>query len=186
MYMAIYTFQLVEWDIALKDGRIVTLRRPTIDDARAIADFFRQRSPENAYRRLFDAEQIEGDTIGRLLAADGMNECVSIAQLETRVVAIARYARWVDPSADADAHVVVADSVQGRGIGTYMLSQLAEHGRRNGILRFHTSVVASNDKMMHALGDSGFEVAHTTADGAIELLLTAAEPLTEGVFEALR
>lgn len=190
--MAIHTFQLVEWDVALKDGRIVTLRRPNIDDARAIADFFRQLSPENAYLRLFDAGQIDGDTIGRLLAADGVNECVLIAELGTQVVAIARYARWVDSSADADAHFVVADSLQGRGIGTYMLAQLAEHGRRHGMRRFHAPVLAFNERMMRAFLDSGFEVAQSPDDGVIELRLMAAgrapshHPLADAVFEALR
>ena len=171
--MAIYTVQLVEWKVALQDGRIVRLRRPTVDDARAVADFLRQRAPDDAYLQFSDAWRIDGHTVSQLLAADGVKECVLIAESGSRVVAIARYARWVDSSADADAAFIAAHSVQGQGIGTYLLSQLAEHGRRHGILRFHASVLAFNDKMMQAFVDSGFEVAQTT-DGVTELLLTAA------------
>ena len=63
----------------------------------------------------------------------------------------------------------VADSAQGRGIGTRLLEQLARRAREHGITRFVADVLASNRSALGVFADAGFEVVRDRDADEVEL-----------------
>ncbi len=65
-------------------------------------------------------------------------------------VGVARFVRLDDPEA-AEVAVAVADDWQGRGVGTVLLSRLADRARALGVRRFRASLMADNRRMRELL-----------------------------------
>ena len=98
-----------------------------------------------------------GALIGTLAGAEG-----------PRVVAVATYDRLRDP-ARAEVSFAVADELQGRGIGTRLLEQLAAIAGSHGIGRFVAVVLPENVRMLGVFRDAGFDVARRLEQGTVEL-----------------
>ena len=79
-------------------------------------------------------------------------------------MAFAGYTR--PPGAErAEVAFVVADALQGRGVGTRLLERLAEMARAEGIRYFDANAAGENRKMIRVFYDSGFEVSGRTESG---------------------
>jgi acetyl coenzyme A synthetase (ADP forming)-like protein len=98
-----------------------------------------------------------GALIGTLGGGDG-----------ERVVAVAAYDRLREPT-KAEVSFAVADELQGRGIGTRLLEQLAGIAERRGIERFIAEVLPENVAMLRVFSDAGFDVARRLDQGTVEL-----------------
>ena len=85
-------------------------------------------SRESLYLRFFHATGADPEDVERLVRVDPARECVLLAQLGDRVVAVGRYVLTSPPR--AEAAFLVADSLQGRGIGTRLVEQLGDGGTR--------------------------------------------------------
>jgi hypothetical protein len=77
--------------------------------------------------------------------------------------------------AHAEAAFLVADPMQGRGVGTRLLEQLAVHARDRGIHTFHTCVMGGNHRMLQVFADSGFTTRSKTEHGVLEVVLSLDE-----------
>ena len=73
-------------------------------------------------------------------------------------MALGSYVRLRDP-ARAEVAFAVADELQGKGVGTRLLEQLADEAGRVGIESFLAEVLADNRAMLGVLESAGFEVA---------------------------
>src|SRR5947208_7101689 len=69
----------------------------------------------------------------------------------------------------AEVAFAVADELQGRGIGTRLLEQLASRAAAAGIERFVAEVLPDNAAMLGVFQDAGFEVARELDGGEIEV-----------------
>ena len=76
----------------------------------------------------------------------------------------------------------VGDSLQGHGIGTLLLGQLAGVAARHGITEFTASVMSANDKMLDVFSESGFPVQEQTDAGISEIRMPTL--LSEATFDA--
>ena len=63
----------------------------------------------------------------------------------------------------------MADELQGRGIGTRLLEQLAAIAGSHGVERFVAVVLPENARMLRVFMDAGFDVARTLEQGIFEL-----------------
>ena len=81
---------------------------------------------------------------------------------------MATYDRLRDPAA-AEVSFAVADELQGRGIGTRLLEQLAALAAAHGVERFVAQVLPGNVAMLRVFGDAGFDVTRSLAEGTVEL-----------------
>src|SRR5205823_7921001 len=71
----------------------------------------------------------------------------------------------------AEVAFAIADDVQGRGLGTILLGQLAETAAESGISLFEARVLPENRRMIEVFRESGFpvQVRSESGDVAVEL-----------------
>src|SRR4051794_33527471 len=156
-------------DVILRDGSALRLRSPRPDDEAAIKVFFDALAPESRYMRFHGAGRT--GTVSRNYAqADGDTRVSLLARLGERVVAVAGYDRLNEPGV-AEVAFAVADDMQGRGLATRMLEQLAEVAGERGVRRFDAEVMADNRRMLGVFSSAGFDIRRETAFGEAHLEL---------------
>jgi acetate---CoA ligase (ADP-forming) len=164
-------------DVVLRDGTTLRLRPLRPDDASALHRFLDALSPDSVYFRFFNPRPAEA-AIDRLLRARADDEFALIAECGGAIVALAQYARLEGRPADAEAAFLVADAMQGRGIGTRLLEELADHARPRGIQRFYAWVMSANHRMLQVFVDSGFAVQSRSDQGVMEVVLSLEQTAT--------
>src|SRR5919199_4258606 len=156
-------------DVILRDGTALRLRSPVPADEPAIKAFFDGLGQQSRYRRFhgFGRTDVPAHDAAH---ADGDSRVTLLAGLGDRVVAVAGYDRLNEPGA-AEVAFAVADELQGRGLGTRMLEQLAEIAAARGLSRFDAEVLSDNRAMIGVFAGAGFDVRRETAYGEVHLAL---------------
>jgi acetyl coenzyme A synthetase (ADP forming)-like protein len=164
-------------DVILRHGRTLRLRPPLPDDAEAVLDFFRRLDDQSLYMRFHGTRRIGHDILDGLLDPDWSVRGALIGLLRgdtgDEVVAVASYARLRDPRL-AEAAFAVATDLQGLGVGTRLVEQLAEAAAQEGIETFVADVMAENDAMLQVFADTGYDVERTFESGEILVRLRIA------------
>src|ERR687887_35544 len=146
-------------DVILRDGSTLRLRAPVADDAGALAAFFSGLSERSFYLRFHGLRRVDRTLIEHFVEPDWNDRGVLVGVAgETRIVAVAEFMRLRDETS-AEVAFAVADELQGRGIGTRLLEQLAARAAAVGIERFVAEVLPENAAMLGVFRDAGFEVA---------------------------
>src|SRR4029079_18764145 len=146
---------------------------PDAHDEAALVDFFTSLSDRSRYLRFHGIRRVDHELVARYLAPDWETRGVLVGSLVDgagveRIVALAEYARLRDPRV-AEVAFTVADDLQGRGVATRLLEQLAQHAAQAGIERFVAEVLAENSAMLAVFRDAGFELARTLEGGGLEV-----------------
>jgi acetate---CoA ligase (ADP-forming) len=164
-------------DVILRDGRTLRLRPPVIADTRALVDFFGGLDDRSRYLRFHGIVRIDAQAARGLLDPDWSVRGALIGLLRGEggddVVAVASYARLRDPSR-AEAAFAVATELQGLGVGTRLVEQLAQAAAREGIETFVAEVMADNAAMLQVFADTGFEVEQGYDGGEVHVHLRIA------------
>ena len=160
-------------DVILRDGSTLRLRPPSAGDEGALIDFFTTLSDRSRYLRFHGIRAVDHELVARCLAPDWETRGALLGSLVDaegveRIVALAEYARLRDPLV-AEVAFTVADDLQGRGIATRLLEQLAGRAAEAGIERFVAEVLAENSAMLAVFRDAGFELTRTLEHGAMEV-----------------
>jgi acetate---CoA ligase (ADP-forming) len=159
-------------DVILRDGRTLRLRPPRRDDAAALLEFFQGLSERSLYLRFHGFAQVSEKLVDPVLEPDWEERGSLLGTLAEnggeRVVALGNYVRLRDPSL-AEAAFTVADSHQGRGIGTRLLEQLAARAAEAGIERFVAEVLPDNRHMLGVFEGAGFELTRELEGGELEV-----------------
>ena len=82
-----------------------------------------------------------------LTEVDGRDHVAFVAVRPARpdtILAVARYVSLGDPANTAEAAIVVADPLQGLGLGTILADELAHAALRNGVRRFSATMLSEN------------------------------------------
>ena len=175
-------------DVILRDGSTLRLRPPARTDAEALLRFFRDLSDRSLYLRFHGHPSLDAHLVEPVLEPDWTDRGSLLGAVaedgEEQIVAVANYVRLRDPVA-AEVAFAVADTYQGRGVGTRLLEQLAARAAQHGIERFVAEVLAANMPMMRVFEDAGFEVARTLEGGEAEVAfpIEATEAFTARVAE---
>jgi acetyl coenzyme A synthetase (ADP forming)-like protein len=159
-------------DVVLRGGTVVRLRAPTAADADVLMAFLSDLSDESRYLRFHCAVRVSIGTVEPFLEPDWHDRGALLATRADgrggeRVVALASFARLRDP-AGAEVAFAVADDLQGDGVATRLLEQLAERARSARIEWFVAEVLSANTPMLRVLADAGFVVSRTTEGGVVE------------------
>jgi acetyl coenzyme A synthetase (ADP forming)-like protein len=171
-------------DVVLRDGSTLALRPAVSSDVPALVAFFAGLSPESRYFRFIGVPTLDERAVERLLPEDASRGYALVGECAGRIVAFAGYNR--PPGADrAEVAFVVADALQGRGVGTRLLERLAEKARAEGIRFFEANAAGENRKMIRVFYDSGFRVTGHTESGLYrgELALEVTPDFTEKAAE---
>jgi acetyl coenzyme A synthetase (ADP forming)-like protein len=160
-------------DVILRDGSTLRLRAPDVNDEAALLDFFTSLSDRSRYLRFHGIRHVDHELVARYLAPDWETRGALVGSLVDaggveRIVSLAEYARLRDPRV-AEVAFAVADDLQGRGVATRLLEQLALRAAQTGIERFVAEVLAENSAMLSVFRDAGFELARTLEGGAMEV-----------------
>ena len=165
-------------DVILRDGSTLRLRPPTQPDGPAVLAFFEALSDESVYQRFHGFPSLAPELVEPFLVPDWTERGSLVGSLGegagARIVALASYVRLRDPSA-AEVAFAVADELQGHGVGTRLLEQLAGIAASAGIETFIAEVMAGNRPMLRVFEDAGFQATRRIDGGEIEVRL-AIEP----------
>jgi acetate---CoA ligase (ADP-forming) len=155
-------------DVILRDGSTLRLRAPAQDDAGALEAFFGGLSERSFYLRFHGARRVDRSLVEHFLAPDWSDRGVLVGVSGEAVVAVAEFMRLRDETS-AEVAFAVADELQGKGIGTRLLEQLAARAGAAGIQRFVAQVLPENTAMLEVFTRAGFEIARELDRGEIEV-----------------
>jgi acetate---CoA ligase (ADP-forming) len=170
-------------DVVLRDGTTLRLRPPVRDDADEVLAFLNRLSPESLYLRFHGWPALTPGLIEPMLEPDWLERGSLVGTVVDdegeRIVALGSYARLRDPGS-AEVAFAVADDLQGKGVGTRLLEQLAQLAGGVGIRSFVAEVLLENRQMLRVFEDAGFELTREFEGGLVEVRLTL-EPTTSYV-----
>lgn len=132
----------------LSDGTQVTLRPIEAGDKQELQDGLHRLSEETVQRRfLVPKTRLTEAELRYLTEIDGHDHVAFVAETERwpgMIVAVARYVRLDDDPDTAEAAIVVADALQGLGLGTLLAERLAAAGAVHGVHRFTAEMLGDN------------------------------------------
>jgi RimJ/RimL family protein N-acetyltransferase len=146
------------WAERLRDGEQIVIRPIRPEDRAELAAGMQRLSPESRYRRfLTPASELSAAQLSYLTEVDHSDhEALVALQPETgHGIGVARFVRSPEDRELAEVAVAVADSWQGRGVGTALLGRLAERARAEGVSRFTAEVLAENRPMLELIDAIG-------------------------------
>lgn len=132
----------------LKDGSPVVIRpiRPT-DKAELAAGLRRLSGRSVQLRFLTPKPSFSKMELRYLTEVDGHDHVAFVAVRPDRpetILAVGRYVALGDPAGTAEGAIVVADPLQGLGLGTILADELAMKAVRNGVRRFSATMLSEN------------------------------------------
>jgi GNAT superfamily N-acetyltransferase len=147
-------------------------------DKAALTLGFGRLSPESRYRRFLSPHDNLSLSELRYFTEVDHHDHEALVALDPETgegVGVARYVRSPDDPSVAELAVAVIDDWQCRGVGTVLVTALAERAREEGISSFTGLVLADNQAMLNLLGELGeVEVSDPDA-GAVQVKVELAE-----------
>jgi len=157
-----------EADVLLRDGSTMRVRPIRPDDAAALQAFHVAQSERSTYFRFFaPLRRLPERDLDRLVTVDHVDRVALVVTGGSSIVAVGRYDRVAPDRAEVAFNV--ADTLQGRGLGSVLLEHLAAAARERGIRTFVADVLPGNARMIRVFTDAGYEVAQRYEDGVISL-----------------
>ena len=155
--------------VVLRDGSTVRIRVMEPSDEPLLLSLLQSLSEESRWFRFYStasdnalaSEAHREATLARTFAL------LAFSGVEERVVGHAFYAA-IDAHR-AEVAFTITNDFQGRGLGSMLLSQLAEVAAASGIQVFEAEVVASNQAMLQVFRSSGFPLEVRAAAGQIHV-----------------
>lgn len=142
------------------------------DDKARLAAGLAALSPASVYARFLMAKpRFTTGELRYLTEVDGTAHAALVAvDRRGAIVAVARYVRWPHDPASAEIAVVVADELQGRGVGTWLGLALSERARAAGIEHFTATMLPDNTAALRLFGRLSTHLRSTYHDGVRELV----------------
>ena len=132
----------------LRDGSRVTIRPIRPDDKAELEAGLHRLSDESVHKRFLGPKpSFTRAELRYLTELDGHDHVAFVAESPAfpgAIVAVARYVRLMDESDTAEMAIVVADPLQGRGLGAILADELAGEAMRQGITRFSATMLSEN------------------------------------------
>ena len=158
--------------IILRDGATAVIRPATLNDCKALQEFFARLSPESRRHRFLTTTQPPADLVRSFCDTSKPERLFSLVVTrssggaDTIVGAASYIAR---DSQTAEVAFAVDDQFQGRGLGTQLLERLALLAIRRGFTRFWAVTERENRSMIEVFRRSGFPVKETFDGGYVEV-----------------
>lgn len=170
----------------LRDGAAVLLRPVQPEDRRRIVELMTRLSEDSRFRRfLRPVVELSPDELTYLSEVDHLDHeaLIALDPLRGDALGVARYVRFEQDRALAEAAVVVVDHAQGRGLGTAMLDIMTRRARAAGIRRFAVLMRVENHQAIEMFERLGDVRSRAVSDGAVELEIEL--PDSDGISAAL-
>lgn len=162
--------------VELRDGSQVTLHPMHAEDHERLVRFHHTLSPETTHLRFFAVHpELSSTELHRFTHVDHLDREAIVATAEDEIVGVARFDR-LDDRRDAEVAFVVADSWQGRGLGTVLFQALAQRAREVGIARFVADTLAYNRRVQAVFRHAGLPMTSGFSHGVVHAVIDLAEP----------
>ena len=156
----------------LSDGTVVVLRPIEAADKTELQLGLQRLSPESIQRRFMSAKpRFSESELRYLTEVDGHDHVAIVVELEKlpgTVVGVARYVALPDQPGVAEPAIVVADFLQGKGLGALLAEALATEAVRNGIHRFAAIMLGDNRPAQRLMGKLTDHLEMHTLGGVTE------------------
>jgi len=172
-HMAIYPYPahlISQWQLA--DGSNITIRPIRPEDAEIEQAFVCGLSDESRYMRfMFSVQELSQSMLVRFTQIDYSREMALLAvtteeDRETEL-GVARFA--INPDADScEFALVIADNMQGKGLGQKLMSALMDAARGKGLKIMSGEVLKTNANMLKLMNRLGFSVHDSDEDANIK------------------
>ena len=155
--------------VTLPDGGEVLVRPLTAADGPELLRGLEQLSPRSRYRRFLGTPNIGPSEIRYLTDVDHHDhEALGASEPGTGAgIGVARYIRQRGTDI-AEIAVTVEDAWQGRGVGTALLTRLADRARAEEIRRFTGLLLADNEPARALLAQIGTAEFRNAGGGTVE------------------
>jgi acyl-CoA synthetase (NDP forming)/GNAT superfamily N-acetyltransferase len=182
----------MERDALLSDGTTIRVRPCSPDDLDAVRQFYeRGLSDRSSYLRFFGTRRhIPTNELSAWVRCTPESHVAVLAERDGVVVAVATYdvvspSDGQGPLRAAEVAVAVTDLLQGHGIATVLLEDLARIATNNDIARFVAEELPDNRAMLKVFRDSGLPCSTRFDDGllTVELDLRAVRELESWAHE---
>jgi acetyltransferase len=159
----------------LRDGSVVRLRSIRPEDEPLLVRFHQRLSDRSVFFRYFHLATLDQRTrherLARLCLIDPALEAAIVAERDgadgqVEIVGVGRLTR-ANTVGDAEIALLVADEVQGKGLGTELLHRLLAHAHRIGVRRLVGEILAENDAMLAVARRTGFNVGAVPGDAQV-------------------
>jgi acetyltransferase len=173
MHMAIYpypTHLISNWLLA--DGSNITIRPIRPEDAEIEQAFVRGLSDESRYFRfMYSVQELTPAMLVRFTQIDYSREmaliAVTVEQGREIELGVARFA--INPDgASCEFALVIADSMQGKGLGQKLMLALMDAARGKGLKIISGEVLKNNANMLKLMGRLGFSTEDSAEDASIK------------------
>jgi acetyl coenzyme A synthetase (ADP forming)-like protein len=161
-------------DVVVRDGSTVCVRQAEERDVPGLLQFLQSLSAQSLFYRFHGFPALSEPQVRALIGADGSSATTLVAESGGRVVAFAGYYQGLGAPQRAEVAFAVSDAVQGHGIGTRLLEQLAKVAREAGITTFDAYVLGNNRQMLEVFRNSGFTETVRLAGGICHVALSLA------------
>ena len=139
----------VRWVLThLSDGTAVVIRPIRAADKPLLASALLRLSPASSRARFLSPKaHLSALELRYLTEVDGDHHYALVAVLGSdpeRLVAVARYVRLAEDPSTAELAIVIADELQGLGLGRRLGLIIAENARARGVRRFAALMFSDN------------------------------------------
>ena len=170
-----------EVDVLLRDGSSVHVCPAKPSDAPAVKLLLKGLSDRSRWLRFFSAfpDLARAARWASEVDNDRRYGLVATGERDGQVVGHAGLERESDHPERAEVALEIADAMQGKGLGTALLYQLAEAANQLGIQVLDAEVLPENRQMLHVFRDCGYPVKVRSLPGVelVELQIgQAAQP----------
>lgn len=160
------------------DGEI-HIRPMRVQDADRLAAFHMGLSRDTIYYRFFNSHaRLTPSEIHRFTHLDGIDRVALVATLgpspcgdSSEIVGIGGYDRLPDEAMTAEVAFVIADRLQGHGLGGTLLHRLATRAVDASISCFYAQTFADNQAMQNVFRHAGYPYRSRFDRGLVEFRL---------------
>ncbi len=133
-------------ECALKNGRRILVRPIEPGDKAALAAGLDELSDLSVQRRFLSPKpRLSASELRYLTEVDGQNHVALVAETPGgHLVGVGRWVRLAGDPTSAEAAIVVADPLQGLGLGSYLADLLAREAIHKDVRRFTASMLSDN------------------------------------------
>jgi acetyl coenzyme A synthetase (ADP forming)-like protein len=175
-----------EADVVLRDGSTVHVRPARLTDAPEVERLLKGLSDRSRWLRFFSGYPNLDRAVQWATDVDYERRygLIAISGADGRVVGHAGFERQPDHPDRAEVAIEIADAMQGKGLGTLLLGQLAEAANHLGIQVLDAEVLAENHQMVKVFRDCGFPLRTHSLSGYLLIEFpTSLSPEALGRFE---
>ncbi len=163
----------------------VLIRPIRPEDGERLSASHARLSPESRYRRFLSAKpELTDADVRYLVEVDGIDHIALVATQPwlpgEPIVAAARCIRVPSSPDTGEVAIVVADALQGHGVGKRLVARLAELAVAQGITRFHATMLSDNpaiQRLLTGLAAGPVKRVHYGETTELELELPGAQSL---------